>query len=200
MLQLSRTVNLLFHPFLCPIYGLLLFQWINPRSVHSIWPFTHYIPLLILTVVIPSTGWLLGDQLKGNKRFTQLKVEALLSRLFFIVGLILLLSGSFPLDISSEIYFFFTGLLIAVLTQFSIGLIGYSADLHLACAGGILAFLVCLSVFFSVTITDTLVCIIFLTGIVGSIRIYITKSGYSDILIGWIIGICAQLVVFKFWI
>lgn len=197
---LGRVISLLLHPFLSPLYGILLFQWINPRTVNSFWPLNHYIPIFILTCLIPGAGWAIGHQLRFNKPSKKKKTKTILSYLFFILALILLIAGPFPLPFSPEINYFFMGLIIAFLTYLAVFLLGYSIDHHLVGAGNLLAFLIFISLFFAVGLTEVIACILFLTGLLASFRIYLTKTGYAGILIGWLIGLSAQLTTLKLWI
>lgn len=197
---LARIFSLLLHPFLSPIYGILLFQWINPRSTHAFWPINHYIPLFILTCIIPSAGWIFGHQLSISKLPKRRRIKTFVSGIFFIAALILLIAGPFPLPLNPEIIYFFLGLMIAFITYLVILLLGYSTDLHMVGIGNLLAFLILNSLFYTLALTEIIAGMLFLTGLLASTRIYQTKTGYAAIIIGWLIGFTAQLSLFKFWV
>lgn len=197
---LARIFSLLLHPLLSPLYGILLFQWINPRYIHAFWPINHYIPLFILTCIIPSAGWIIGHQLSISKLHKRKRTKTFVSGIFFISALILLIAGPFPLPLNPEIIYFLLGIIIAFITYLVILLLGYSTDLHMVGIGNLLAFLILNSLFYTLALTEIIAGLLFLTGLLASTRIYQTKTGYAAILIGWLIGITAQLSLFKFWV
>jgi hypothetical protein len=105
-----------------------------------------------------------------------------------------------PLNYINELYYFFVGLLIATFSILLLVFTRIKASIHLMGMGSILIYLVGLSIHFEVNITFAIALFTLMTGVVTTSRLFMNAHSKIELLIGFIVGSCSQLFVFKYWL
>ena len=105
-----------------------------------------------------------------------------------------------PQNYISELYFFFVGLLTASIAILVLLFIKFKTSIHLLGMGSLLLFFIGLSIHFEINITLAIGLLTLLSGLVATSRLYLKAHTVPELLIGFIIGACSQLFLFKFWL
>ena len=200
MRLLSKIFTYLFHPLLIPIFGTLFYFKVTPKYSPLEMQSGNVLPIFILTVIIPIISMLILRNL-GMIR-TQLMLtaeERIYPLLIFMILLLMVLYRVIPNNYSTELYFFFLGMIIASLACLMLALLGKIVSLHMVGIGSLLMFLVALSIHFEKNIVLAISLCTLCSGVIGTARLYLRAHGRGAVLAGWVIGLVSQLIVLKFW-
>jgi hypothetical protein len=195
-----RIISYVFHPLFIPIGGTLAYFAVAPYSSLE-QQSGNILPIFILTVIIPIIFFLI---LKNLKLITTIFAPSIQERkypLFISIGLyLMILYKVIPQNYISELYFFFVGLLTASIAILLLLFLKFKASIHLLGMGSLLFFFIGLSIHFEINITLAIGTITLLSGLVATSRLYLKAHTIPELLIGFIIGACSQLFLFKFWL
>ena len=72
--------------------------------------------------------------------------------------------------------------------------------MHLLGMGSILTFLVALSIHFEINITIAISLFTLCTGLVATSSLYLKAHTANELLIGFLLGSCSQLIILKYWL
>lgn len=196
-----RVISLLFHPIFAPIAGVIAYFLITPKYSPIELQSGNILPIFILTVIIPIISFFI---LRNIGLINAIDLPTVIERKYpLYIHLILLLMIVFkviPNNYVIEIYYYFTGLIIATLASLVLLFLKVKSSMHLLGIGGVLMFLINLSIHFEINITIAISILILLTGLVASSRLYLKAHNRLEILIGLLIGIVSQLLTVKYWL
>lgn len=197
---LLRLVSYVFHPLFIPILGTISYFALAPYSSIEQQSGT-MLPIFILTVVIPIIFFFI---LKNLKLITNVFAPSIKERkypLLISTGIyFIILYKIIPQNYSNEVYYFFIGLLTSSLAILILLFLKFKASLHLLGMGSILLFLIGLSIHFEINITIAIGLVTLLSGLVASSRLYLKAHTIHELVLGFLIGACSQLYLFKFWL
>lgn len=200
MTRFLKAISYIFHPLFIPIGGTLAYFAIAPYSSLA-QQSGNILPIFILTVIIPIIFFLI---LKNLKLVTSVFAPTIQERkyplLISIALYLMILYKVIPQNYISELYFFFVGLLTASVSLFVLLLLKFKTSIHLLGMGSLLLFLVGLSIHFEVNITIAIGMATLLSGLVATSRLYLKAHTTPELVIGFIVGACSQLFLFKFWL
>ena len=195
-----RIISYVFHPLFTPIVGTLAYFTVAPYSTLE-QQSGNILPIFILTVIIPIIFFLI---LKNLKLVTTIFAPSIQERkypLLISIGLyLMILYKVIPQNYIDELYFFFVGLLTAAIATLLLLFLKFKTSIHLLGMGSLLLFFIGLSIHFEINITLAIGTITLLSGLVASSRLYLKAHTITELLIGFIVGACSQLFVFKFWL
>lgn len=195
-----RVISYIFHPLFTPITGTLAYFAVAPYSSLE-QQSGNILPIFILTVIIPIIFFLI---LKNLKLITTVFAPSIQERkypLLISIGLyLMILYKVIPQNYVSELYFFFVGLLTASIAILLLLFLRFKTSIHLLGMGSLLLFFIGLSIHFEINITLAISTITLLSGLVATSRLYLKAHTIPELLIGFIIGACSQLFLFKFWL
>lgn len=197
----SKLVTYLFHPVLIPLYGTLFYFRVTPKYSPQEMQSGNVLPIFILTVIIPMLGMLILRKLKFMKSALMLKAEErVYPLLIFLALLLMILYRVIPYHFSVELYYYFLGMVIATGACLFLALFGKVVSLHMVGMGCLLMFLICLSIHFEKNIIVAISACTFISGLVGTARLYLRGHGRAAVLAGWLSGLVAQLLLVRFWL
>ncbi|GMN11616.1 hypothetical protein MTsPCn9_25060 [Croceitalea sp. MTPC9] len=195
-----RAVSYIFHPLFIPIAGTLAYFALAPYSSLE-QQSGNILPIFILTVIIPIIFFLI---LRNLKLITSVFAPSIKERkypLFISIGLyLMILYKVIPQNYISELYFFFVGLLTASIAIVLLLFLNFKASIHLFGMGSLLLFLIGLSIHFEINITIAIGLVTLLSGLISTSRLYLKAHTVPELLIGFMVGACSQLLLFKFWL
>ncbi|MEO0570237.1 MAG: hypothetical protein AAF039_00940 [Bacteroidota bacterium] len=201
MRYLLKGVSYVFHPLFIPIGGTLSYFLITPRLNSLQLQSGNILPIFILTIIIPIILFLI---LKNLGLISSIFANELGERkyplYFSMIIYLMILYKVIPLNYINELYYFFVGLLIATFAVLLLVFTRIKASIHLMGMGSILIYLVGLSIHFEVNITFAIAIFTLMTGIVATSRLFMKAHSKVELLIGFLIGSCSQLFVFKYWL
>src|SRR5690606_31970490 len=105
-----------------------------------------------------------------------------------------------PNNYVNELFYFFTGLLTATATALILLFLKFKTSIHLLGMGSILMFMIGLSIHFETNITLAISLVTLLTGLVATSRLYLKSHTRNELLIGFLVGCCSQLIILKYWL
>ena len=195
------VISYLFHPLFVPMAGACCYFIVTPKYSAARLEQGTVLPIFILTVVIPIITYFilrnvgLADSVflsSINKRKYPLFIQ--------IILLLIVIYQIVPKLYAIELHFYFLGLVIAALSALLLVYLKVKASLHLMGMGGLFMFMVCLSIHFAINITLALSIFTLLTGLVATSRLYLKAHSKGEILIGFLLGCLAQLMLVRFWL
>lgn len=201
MRGLLLLISYIFHPLFIPLGGSTAFFLINPLSLENEQKLRYLFPILILTVIIPIIFFLILRSLKLISSIFAPEIEERKYPLALNTVIILLLIYKvLPEYQITELYYFFLGLLLLSSTLLVLLFAKIKASIHMAGMGGLLLFLIGLSIHFEINITIALSIFTLASGLVATSRLYTHAHSKPELLIGFTLGVCSQLFLFKFWL
>jgi hypothetical protein len=195
------TISFLFHPIFIPIGGTIAYFLITPKHTPIEVQAGTVLPIFILTVIIPIVTYLI---LKNIGVVRTISMATTTERRYpvaiYIVLLLMILYKVIPNNFILELYFYFIGLAGALFTCLVLLFFNIKASLHLVGVGGLLMYLIILSVHFEMNIIIAISLFIGITGLVASSRLYLKAHTKPELLIGLCIGLLSQLLTVKYWL
>ncbi|MEC7265555.1 MAG: phosphatase PAP2 family protein, partial [Bacteroidota bacterium] len=76
----------------------------------------------------------------------------------------------------------------------------FKTSMHLLGMGTLLTFMIALSIHFERNITLAISLFTLFTGLVATSRLYLRAHNRNELLIGFLIGCCSQLIILKYWL
>ncbi|MEX0274102.1 MAG: hypothetical protein AB3N16_06975 [Flavobacteriaceae bacterium] len=196
-----KAVSYIFHPLLIPFAGTLAYFFITPKYSPEELQTGHLLPIAILTIFIPILAYLI---LYRAGFVSSLFLHDIRERKYpFIINCSLLFMVMYkviPYQFTPELYYFFLGLLISQFAAFILLYFNFKASMHLMGLGNLILFLIALSIHFEINITLAIGTFIFFAGFVATSRLYLKAHNGGELLIGFLIGLLAQLLLIKFWL
>lgn len=201
MKLLLSSASFLFHPVWMPLAGTSLYFLISPRFFPDHVVEAKILAVAIMTVFIPVVFFFMLKTL-GQVRSHELKEPrerkwplVFSAALDFIVMKFVLDSFDYP-----ELYYFFFGIFLSTLTGLSLLYLNLKASLHMIGLSGVIAFLVLLSLHFSLDLVYLISLMVLLLGLAASSRIYLKEARAEELLAGILIGIVPQIAVGLYWL
>lgn len=194
------VISYAFHPLFIPIAGTLAYFALAPYSSLE-QQSKNILPIFILTLIIPIIFFLILKNLRLVNSVFTLSIQERKYPVLISIGIyLMIIYRVIPQNYISELYYFFVGLLTASITVLVLLFLKFKACIHLLGMGSLLLFFIGLSIHFEINITITIGTITLLSGLVATSRLYLKAHTVTELFIGFIIGTCSQLFVFKFWL
>jgi hypothetical protein len=194
-------VSYLFHPIFIPVAGTLAYFFITPKYSPIEVQSGNILPVFILTVIIPVICFLILRNLGVvHTVFLQGRKERLYPLIIYLVLYLMVLLKVIPNSYTPELYYFFLGLIAATGACIVALVFRVSCSLHMVGLGGLLMYLIALSIHFETNITLALSLLVLVTGLTATARLYLKAHGKTQLLIGFFIGFLAQLLTLRYWL
>lgn len=200
MRHFYNIISYIFHPLFIPIGGTILYFFVAPYSTLEMQS-GNIVPIFILTVIIPIIFFLI---LKNLGVISSIFLPTIQERKYPLyiscIIFLMILYKVIPNNYVHELFYFFTGLLTATATALILLFIKFKTSLHLLGMGSILMFMIGLSIHFETNITLAISLFTLLTGLVATSRLYLKSHTRNELLIGFLVGCCSQLIILKYWL
>ncbi|GMN06061.1 hypothetical protein MTsPCn5_14500 [Croceitalea sp. MTPC5] len=201
MRSVFHSFSYIFHPLFVPMGGTLAYFLVTPKYSSLELQSGNILPIFILTVIIPIIFFFILKNLGlVNSIFAPTLQERKYPLYISIVLYFLILYKVIPLNYIKELYFFFVGLIVALITVLALLFLKIKASIHLLGMGSLLLFLIALSIHFEVNITFAIAIVTILTGLVATSRLSMHAHSKIEVLVGFLIGACSQLLLLKYWL
>lgn len=193
-------ISYIFHPLFVPFGGTVLYFTLAPHSSLEMQS-GNILPIFILTIIIPIIFFLI---LKNIGVIHSIFLPTLQERKYPLyiscIIFLMILYRVIPNNYVNELFFFFTGLLTATVTTLVLLFFKFKTSMHLLGMGSILTFLIALSIHFEINITLAIAMFTLFTGLVTTSRLYLKAHSKNELLIGFLVGCCSQLIILKYWL
>lgn len=199
--RVLTSISYIFHPLLMPLVGIGFYYNLTPNFIQKNFISGKFIPLLILTIILPILLFLI---LKILGRANSIHLESTRERVVplgvYCIILVLVLERVITVDQIPELYYFFLGILIASLSCLIMALLKVKASIHMIAVSGLFMFIIALSVHYSTNINGLLALMSIITGSVATSRLHLKAHNYKELLLGVFIGTIPQLVLINNWL
>jgi len=189
------------HPLLMPLFGALIYFVITPRFIDSEIIRARLFAIVIITLIVPivffmllkNLGWISSFELHNvNERKIPLMLQCLL--------LLLIIKMVFDPYDSSEMYFFFVGVLFSTISALLLVIFKIKISLHQMGVAGVTMFIIALSVHFKVNMLVWIGLVALANGWVASSRLHTNSHTYPELILGFFVGLIPQLLMLNFWL
>ncbi|MFT5736806.1 MAG: hypothetical protein ACJAU2_001753 [Maribacter sp.] len=198
---LLTIVAYLFHPIFIPVGGTIAYFLITPKHTPIEVQAGNVLPIFILTVIIPIITYLI---LKNIGVVRTMSMTTITERKYPVaiqtILLLMMLYKVIPNNYIVELYFYFVGLAGASFTCLMLLFFNVKVSLHLVGVGGLLMYLITLSVHFETNIIIAISLFICIIGLVASSRLDLKAHTKPELIIGLCIGLISQLLTVKYWL
>ena len=191
----------LFHPLWIPLFGSLYYIFISPRYIAQTTIKAQLLAITIVTVIIPIIYFfMLKNMGLANSIFLRTAKERRLPHFFYLILLLLLMNVILDKIDVPELYYFFAGILMASFTNLILAMLNVKVSLHMVGISGITLFIIALSIHFNLNLLYSIAFLLFANGWTASSRLESQAHNYTELILGFFIGIVPQLILLKFWL
>ena len=196
-----KSISYVLHPLIMPLLGVLFYFSKTPRFIPENIVNAKIFSTILLTMILPILVYYLLKTLKKvdsiylkttNERKLPLLINA------FIISLVIL--RVFTSNEIKELYYFFIGILVSTLVCFVLAVFKVKASIHMLAASGFFMFALALSINFKININGTIALMMVLLGAIATSRLHLKAHTYPELIIGSLIGIIPQMLLFSTWL
>lgn len=196
-----NTISYIFHPLFVPIGGTIAYFLITPKYSPLEVQSGNILPIFILTVIIPIVAFLILRNLGMVSSMHMPSIDERKYPMYIHIALLfMILYKVIPNNYIAELYFYFVGLLGAICACLLLLFFNFKASLHLTGIGGLVMYLIALSIHFEVNIIIAISTFTLLIGLVATSRIFLKEHSKAELVVGLCIGLLSQLLTVKFWL
>ena len=201
MKVLLKSASYLFHPVWMPFAGTLLYFLVSPRFFPEEVVEAKILAVAIMTIFIPVVYFFMLKTLGKVTDHYMREIEERKWPLLFYAGLnfvvlkYVLNAFDYP-----ELYYFFFGIMISALLDLFLLFLKLKASLHMTGLGGLMIFLIFLSIHFNLNLIYTVSFLLAITGLTASSRLYYEAHNMNELAIGLLAGFIPQVALAFFWL
>ena len=116
------------------------------------------------------------------------------------IMLLVLLKFSISREVTIELYYFFLGGLFSGILALASVLLKFKASLHMIGITALTAFTYGLSIYYKLPFVNLFAFSIVCMGLVASSRLYMKAHTYLELIVGLLIGLVPQVILYRFWL
>lgn len=203
-MNLKKTLpffSYLFHPIFIPVYAALLYFFGNDSYLSNPEKYLAVFQIVIITIVIPV---LIYFFLRARKQVDSIMISDISQRKTPLIILcfltIFLIRKSITIEQFTELYFFFLGGLFSTFTALILLFFKTKASLHMVAISALTIFSIGLSIHNQTQNINWIAFLVLMNGVVASSRLVMNAHTAKELVIGFILGIIPQLLLFRFWL
>ncbi|OEY72061.1 hypothetical protein [Salegentibacter salarius] len=198
---LLKSASFIFHPLWLPLAGSFLYFIFTPRFFPEGVVQAKLLAIAILTIFIPVVFYFLLKNLgKAQSVFLVDVKERKWPLIFYTILITMVLNQILNAYNYAALYYYFTGILFATIVAFVLVVFKLKASLHMMGLGGLLVFLIGISLNFKIDLTYTISFLILALGLTASSRIYYKAHSINELVLGLACGMITQVLVLNLWL
>ncbi len=198
---LLKSASFIFHPLWLPLAGSFLYFIFTPRFFPEGVVQAKLLAIAILTIFIPIVFYFLLKNLGKAKSVFLVDVkERKWPLIFYTILITMVLNQILNAYNYAALYYYFTGILFATIVAFVLVVFKLKASLHMMGLGGLLVFLIGISLNFKIDLTYTISFLILALGLTASSRIYYKAHSINELVLGLACGMITQVLVLNLWL
>lgn len=200
MNRFLKYPSYLFHPIWMPFAGTFIYFLKVPRFFPEEVIKAKLMAIAIMTLFIPIVFFFMLRTL-GQVRdiFIENVSERKWPLLFYCVIQLIILQYIVNRFDFMELYHFFKGILISTILSAGFVYFRMKISLHLVGLAGILGFLIVLSHFYRLNMIFLIALLVIISGLTATSRLYLKAHTPVELLLGLLIGLIPQILVFRLW-
>ena len=198
---LIRAASYIFHPIWMPLLGTLFYFSLTPRFFPESVVNAKLFAVAIMTFFIPIVFFFMLKTLgKATSHFLSDIKERPIPLLFYAALNFVILRYVFDRFDYRELYFFFLGILLTTLCAFCFVYLKQKVSLHLCGLGGLVAFIILLSIHFGLDFVYIISFVLAVTGLTATSRLYYKAHSNLELFLGLVLGIIPQFALGFIWL
>ena len=198
---LLKSASFIFHPLWLPLAGSFLYFIFTPRFFPKGVVQAKLLAIAILTIFIPIVFYFLLKNLGKAKSVFLVDVkERKWPLIFYTILITMVLNQILNAYNYAALYYYFIGILFATIVAFVLVVFKLKASLHMMGLGGLLVFLIGISLNFKIDLTYTISFLILALGLTASSRIYYKAHTINELVLGLACGMITQVLVLNLWL
>lgn len=201
MKKILVLFSFVFHPIFFPIFGTLFYCYFTQNYLAKDYFYFILFQVIIITFLLPLLFFYLLKSF--GKADTIMLSEINQRKLPLISQLILtivLLQKTITVDRFPELYYFFVASCVAIVIVFLLLYLKIKASIHLLAISSFTFFAVGMTLHNQINTVIYIAIFFFLTGFVAASRLLLRAHTSKELVIGYLIGMLSQVVVFYFWL
>lgn len=191
----------LFHPIFIPVYAAIFYFFGNDPYFSNPEKYFAVLQIVIITIVIPILVFFF---LRARKQVDSIMIPDISQRKTPLIILcfltILLIRKSITMEQFPELYFFFLGGLFSTFTALILLFFKTKASLHMIAISALTIFAIGLSIHNQTRNISTIAFFVFMNGVVASSRLEMKAHTPKELVIGFLLGMIPQFLLFRFWL
>lgn len=186
----------IFHPIFVSLYGTLLYFTFEGNVISDIHTYFTFFQILLLTVVLPLCFYLLLRILNLVSSFTEATLKERKIPIFIQMALmyVLLRYGGLQESDPALSHFFEGGFISSFIVLISVSF-GFKASLHMIGVTSLFVFTLLLISYLHIPAINTLVTLLLCMGFVASSRLFMKAHTPVELVVGLLIGVIPQYLV-----
>jgi len=201
MKAILKAFSYVFHPLWLPLFTVLYYFYITPRFLSGSFIYSKVFAIGILTVIIPILSFFMLKNLNlvatVHLKTPKERIYPLLLQVAFTTLIIFKIFKGYELP---ELHYFFLGALGTTVSCLFLALFKIKASLHMASLGGVLLFIIGLSLHFQISLLLYIAIAVFIVGATASSRLLAKAHTVPELVIGFILGSVPQFLTYSQWI
>ena len=196
-----KSISYIFHPILIPFLGAYVHFLLAPKQFDTTYNYSVLLLIFLLTIVLPlSLSYALQKLKIINSIHLKTTRERIVPLILNAIIVVLVIRYITPIESSSELYYFFTGILLSTIACLFLAFLKFKASIHMIAISGLLMYLIATGVHFNIDITIIVALLIVITGAVATSRLYMKAHTFSELIVGFFIGLIPQLILINYWL
>lgn len=194
---LANFFSAVFHPLWMPILGFVLAVYNDQYLVANKAIYQGIVGVLFVNMIVPLVMILIMIKLKMLSTIDLKHRKERLIPYLIVIGFYMYSYWLFQhqnLPISNLLYSYFLGIIIIMLAGVIINFI-WKISVHLLAIGGVLGWLIALSILHQLNFDYLLITILFIAGLIAFARLYLKAHTPAQVYVGFILGLAMQLTV-----
>lgn len=201
MKVLLKSASYIFHPLWMPFAGTLIYFLVSPRFFPEEVVKAKILAISIMTIFIPVVYFFMLKTLGKVTDHYMMEIRERKWPLLFYAGLdFVVLKYVLNVFDYPELYYFFFGIMISVLLNLLLLFLKLKASLHMTGLGGLMLFLIFLSIHFNLNLIYTISFLVAITGLTASSRLYYEAHNLNELAIGLLVGFIPQVALAFYWL
>jgi len=199
---MGKLISTLFHPLFAPVYSLALITnlplYINFKYGDDYFLYVYF--LFFVNLVIAPL--FVSLYLKRVKMIDSLEMRTVKERILPYVAYLIFYTFTYfllnKLDFPRVylLLYLMAGIAVAVLVVFAF--LKWKVSAHLTAMGGLCGMLIILSSYFTVDLSTWLMTAVLASGLVGSARLQMKAHSFTELIVGFVLGLGGQLSLYAF--
>lgn len=191
----------LFNPLFVPTYATLFYFFVTLNYFHKHEVYLVFVEVLILTLLLPISLFYLFRSL-GIVRTKMLlnKRERRLPLAFYAILLFTLIKHSLANLVIPELYYYFLGVLISILTALTLVIFNRKISLHVMGVSSLTLFVISIATYYHTNFLALIGLLILCCGLVASARLQDDEHSLSGVVSGALAGVIPQVLLWFVWL
>jgi len=203
-MNLKKTLpffSYLFHPIYIPVYAALFYFFYYDSTFESKEKYFVLLQIVIITILLPLLFFFL---LRAAGKVDSIMISKIDQRKVPLVILcvltILLLRKSITLERFPEFHFFFLGGLLSTILALFLLFFRTKASLHMLSISALTLFVIGLSIHNQSPNISVIAFLVLMNGFIASSRLEMKAHTPKELVIGFLLGVIPQLLLWRFWL